>query len=271
LENQVPKFNFILAAFIVLNSLSSFGQVVRAGPSSLSDYNQYVARVQGLSFVEVYERVRQQANSAYEMADPDEFIQLLHKVPMNDITREIWMSQLLKNSPESERVNSLLLLDSNLEKTFNRKPKKPIADNIKSKIQQWKRERNADSLLFVDGLNIEQSNFVTDTEHQFTFVSNTDVPVIYYGMWNEFLKMSLVPFVKGECKNPTVMGTDYWQQAYYSDECIFSKDLPTMPEIPSQPEQKTSWLLPVVVGLGAALLYGLKDKRVTFKSPSFKF
>jgi hypothetical protein len=261
----------LISGLFLLNSVPSLGQVVRALSASIPEYKSYLARNQSESYIDFFERSRQQANSIYEIADAEDFTRLLDRVPLNDVTREMWISIYLKNAPTSDKIDSLLLLDPGLELVFKKKAARSNSENLKQKIQQWKNSQSEDALLYIDGLALDKASFVTDSEHQFVFVSNASVPIIYYGKWQGFLKIPPVAFASGECRSPEIKGEN-WNQAYFSDECIYSKNLTEVAQhVENSPETKASWLVPLTIGLSAALVYGLKDKRVTLKAPAFKF
>lgn len=266
---------YFMFTLLVISQVAR-ANTVRSEASDLNKFAAYLANTQAISFVQQFQISRSKGVEAFELASPADFVELLKTTPLTATSRELWLASLLKNNADSKRAQSLLLLDPELASSFHQKIPIFQGSQIKNKIKDWLTKKPADSVLWIDGVAIEHTNIITDEDHQFVLVDNMKEPLIFFGRWQEFIKKEETRkfFVQGGCKNPQVELPEHWNQAYFDENCVYSKVLSqglNRDNNPKLDEKNSSWLWPATAALIVGAAIALKDKRVVFKAPSLNF
>ncbi len=150
-----------------------------------------------------------------------------------------------------------------------------------SQSQQIQNILKAQQFILIDGKNlkIENCDQLVAMPHQWLLFSNSAVPILYQGTIEGFLDKvqevkkpsdlcfsEIMPFSTSPQFQLTVLNSD--------PLCQTRKQSTNTTADHSQNnyyQQNKQWLIPVGIGLGAALVWGLKDKKIAVKLPGFSF
>jgi hypothetical protein len=240
--------------------------------------------------LEHYRNAIQKINSELINSDGIELLGHIYfrvfKLKIANPLKEIYKQRLLDliefepkllSNPDFKNYKNLFYKKKYSSKVFKQK-------EVNIFLKQWKKSKSLeDAVFFVNGRQQKVTSGWLPPEgtHQWAFLSNTYLPIITHGTWNEFFTefnktSNFQPLILGSCENIYLDSDSFNLQTnadlYFSDKCTPlqspNKNLAHLTsKIDAKINRKNMWST-IILFAAAGLIYSeLHDKNVKIKIP----